>query len=272
MRDKCGTVRGCGVRWDPQLYLRFDDERSRPFFDLVARLPELPARRVADLGCGPGQLTATLAQRFPEAEIVGVDASPEMVNAARAGTKAGAVRFELGDATTWQPEAPLDVLVSNAALHWIEDHVERLGQWLGLIRPGGVFAFQVPANFAAPSHRSFAEQIASPQWRDRIDPRVADRPRSFEPVAYLEALLAFGASVEVWETTYYHLLQGPDPVLTWIRATALGPVLAALAPDDVAPFEAELGERLRAAYPEGLHGTVFPFRRVFAIATRPCER
>lgn len=253
--------------WNPQLYLRFGDERSQPFFDLVGRVPASSAELVVDLGCGPGQLTATLVDRFGGADVIGVDSSPEMI-AAAAAHAGPSLRFEAGDAVSWQPPGPIDVLVSNATLQWIDDHVDRLGHWLSLVRPGGWFAFQVPGNFSSASHRSFAEQVASPAWRDRIDPAVLDRPRSAEPEVYLEALSALGAEVQVWETTYFHVLHGPDPVLNWIRATALRPVLAALAPADVEPFEAELAQRLRAAYPNGPHGTVFPFRRLFAIARR----
>lgn len=260
------------MTWDPQQYLRFGDERSQPFSDLVARIPPLPApaRRVVDLGCGPGHLTATLAATFPGAEVLGVDSSPEMVAAAapHAGPQ---VRFVEGDAATWVPaagEAP-DVIVSNATLQWIDGHVELLDRWLSLLRPGGVFAFQVPGNFTSPSHRSFAEQVTSPAWRDRVDAAVLDRPRSAEPVAYLERLLDLGAVAQVWETTYLHVLSGPDPVLEWVRGTALRPVLAALSAADRPAFEAELAERLRRAYPPDAHGTVFPFRRIFAVAIAP---
>lgn len=258
------------MTWNPQLYLRFGDERSQPFFDLLHRLPALdgPVRRVVDLGCGPGNLTATLADRFPAADVLGVDASAEMI-AAAAAHQGPRLRFARGDAVGFVAERPVDVLVSNATLQWIDGHVEQLAHWLAQVRPGGVFAFQVPGNFSSPSHRSFAELVRSPRWRDRIDPAVLDRPRSVEPEVYLERLLACGAAAQVWETTYLHLLTGPDPVLHWIRATALRPVLAALDPADVEPFEAELAARLTQAYPAGPHGTVFPFRRIFAVAVRP---
>ncbi|MCC6437993.1 MAG: methyltransferase domain-containing protein [Acidimicrobiales bacterium] len=262
------------MTWNPQLYLRFGDERSQPFFDLVHRLPAIdgPVRAVVDLGCGPGTLTATLCDRFPDATVLGVDSSAEMIAAAGAATASGRagprLRFERGDAVGFAAEDPVDVLISNAALQWIDGHLEHLPHWLEQVRPGGVFAFQVPGNFSSPSHRSFAELVRSPRWRDRIDPAVLERPRSAEPEAYLERLLSSGAVAQVWETTYLHVLQGPDPVLHWIRATALRPVLAALDPADVGAFEAELAARLAQAYPPGPHGTVFPFRRIFAVAVR----
>lgn len=267
--------------WDPGQYLRFGDERSQPFFDLVARVPapEDEVGLVVDLGCGPGQLTATLASRFAAATVIGVDSSPEMIAAASSAPApaAGRLRFELGDAVSWQPPAPVDVLVSNACLQWVDGHLELLEHWLSLLRPGGWFAFQVPGNFSSPSHRCFADQVRSPRWRPRIDPAVLERPRSAEPQDYLGRLLALGAEPQVWETTYLHVLTGDNPVLEWIRATALRPVLAALAERDGAErdgaerdeFEEELAQRLRLAYPPQPFGTVLPFRRIFAVARRP---
>ncbi len=254
--------------WDPTQYLRYGDERSRPFFDLVDRLQALRPEQVVDLGCGPGQLTATLADRWPTAQILGVDNSPQMIEAA-AEHRSSRVRFEAGDVRTWTPPEPVDVIVSNAMLQWVDGHDELLAPLVGQLAAGGWLAFQVPGNFSSPSHRSFAELVRSPRWRDRIDPAVLDRPRSFEPEHYLAILLGLGCRAEVWETTYLHVLPGDDPVLQWLRGTGLRPVLAALAPDDVAPFEAELAAMLRDAYPPGPHGTVFPFRRIFAVAQAP---
>lgn len=261
--------------WDPALYRHFEDHRTRPFLDLLAHVPAQDAKLVADLGCGPGHLAPLVGRRFPTARIIGVDASAEMIDAARRlqATRpdpavGDRLRFEVADARTWRPEATLDVLVSNATLHWIDGHVGLLGHWLGLVRPGGVLAFGVPANFAAPSHRSIVELARSSRWQDRIDPAALDGPAVETPERYLEVLLGLGAAAEVWESTYYQLLSGPDPVLHWIRGTALRPVLAALDPDEVPAFEAELAQRLRVAYPPGPHGTVFPFRRLFAVAVR----
>jgi len=257
--------------WNPTQYLRFGDERAQPFVDLVARIPVAEAALVADLGCGPGALTATLSARFAGAGVIGVDSSPEMI-AVAAAHEGPRVCFELADARSWSPPAPLDVLVSNATLQWIDDHVELLGHWMGLLRPGGWFAFQVPGNFDSPSHLAIAEQVMTPRWRSVLDADALERPRSAEPRVYLDRLWGLAVEVAVWETTYLHVLAGPDPVLEWIRATALRPVLARLAahgPEVQAAFEAELAERLRRAYPPGPYGTVFPFRRVFAVARRP---
>jgi trans-aconitate 2-methyltransferase len=268
--DATATATAAGHRWDPAQYLRFGDERSRPFFDLVGRVPAVDPRSVVDLGCGPGQLTATLADRWPTARVLGVDSSPEMIEQA-ADHADDRVGFALGDLTGWAPVEPVDVVVSNATLQWVDGHDALLPALARMVRPGGWLAFQVPGNFGSPSHVAIAEQVRSPRWRDRIDQAVLDRPRSFEPAHYLEVLLDAGLEADVWETTYLHRLTGPDPVFNWVKGTALRPVLAALGPDDVAAFEAELAERLRGAYPAGRHGTTFPFRRIFAVAQVPME-
>lgn len=271
--------------WDPAQYLRFDDQRSRPFAELLAHVrPDDPgtAGLVVDLGCGPGQLTSGLLDRFPAATVVGVDSSPEMIAEALAANRRridptvhrtsfdeSRLRFELGDAVDWVPDRPVDVLVSNATLQWIPGHDDLLARWVSLLAPGGWFAFQVPGNFDLPSHRAIAELVRSAAWRDRIPGTAIDRAGSFTPAHYLERLMACGCDADVWETTYLHVLSGPDPVLEWLRGTALRPVLATLGENDRPDFEAELAVRLRLSYPPSAVGTVFPFRRIFAVAQAP---
>jgi trans-aconitate 2-methyltransferase len=255
--------------WDPGQYLRYADARARPFFDLIARVRNETPRHVVDAGCGPGNLTAVLAQRWPEAEVFGFDSSPEMIERARerSGPR---LRFALEDASTWTPTVPVDVLLSNALLHWIDGHDALAALWLGYLSPGGTLAFQVPGNFDSPSHRSILEQLAEPRWLEALPPATAIRAGSFAPEHYLEVLTDAGADVDAWETTYIHVLEGDDPVLEWIRGTALRPILDVLDDTDLrAEFLTELAARLRAAYPRGPHGTVFPFRRVFVVATMP---
>lgn len=258
--------------WDPQQYLAFGDERSRPFFDLVRRIDAAAPARVLDLGCGPGQLTATLARRWPEAEVVGVDSSAEMVATARAGAVEpdGRPRFELGDLRDVEPEGPVDVLVSNATLQWLPDHVELLARFADWLAPGGWLAFQVPGNFTAPSHRLLADLRRAPRWADRVG-EGADRHLAVQdPARYADVLAGLGLRVDAWETTYLHLLEGPDPVLEWVKGTGLRPVLAALSPSEAEAFSSEYAARLRAAYPPRSDGiTPFPFRRVFVVAQRP---
>ena len=264
--------------WDPQQYLRHADHRTRPFHDLLARIGELPARRgparIADLGCGPGNITVLLAERWPDAHITGFDNSAEMLKdaAAYAGPTSGGglVDFRHADATDWDPDQAYDLIASNAALQWVPNHTDSFARWIDALAPGGTFAFQVPGNFTAPSHTILRELCQTPRWQSRLG-AVGNRTVDvLEPTAYLERLMDLGCEVEAWETTYAQLLTGADPVLDWVKGTALRPVLTTLEGDAQATeeFLTEYRDLLRAAYPAGPHGTVFPFRRIFAIARK----
>ncbi len=253
-------------RWDPELYLHHADERSRPFLDLLARVGADRPRRVVDLGCGPGTLTALLAQRWPAAEVVGVDSSPEMVTAA-AGVPG--VRIERGDLRDWAPEEPVDVLVSNATLQWVPGHLDLLARLVQAVAPGGWLALQVPGNLGEPSHELRRELAAEPRFAAHV--AGVPVPWSAGPEEYLRRLQDLGCAVDAWETTYLHVLHGEDPVFTWVSGTGARPTLQALPGGLREEFEAELRARLRAAYPAGPHGTVLPFRRVFAVARRRPE-
>ncbi len=255
--------------WDPDRYLTYADERGRPFVDLLARVDARDPAHVVDLGCGPGNLTRLLVERWPAAHVSGVDSSAEMVATARetasetARDTAG-LSFEQADLRDWRPERPVDVLVSNATLQWVPDHLDLLPRLVGSVAPGGWLALQVPGNFEEPSHTLLRELADDPTYAEHT--RGVERPASHDPATYLEALLALGCTADVWETTYLHVLRGEDPVFTWISATGARPVLAAL-PDGLrADFERDYRARLRAAYPPGPHGVVLPFRRIFAVA------
>ena len=255
--------------WDPDRYLAYADERGRPFVDLLARVPDGPGaepdpvRSVVDLGCGPGTLTTMLADRWPDADVLGLDSSPEMIARAR-GLDDPRVTFAVADLRDWEPEAPVDVLVSNATLQWVPGHLDLLGRLVAVVRPGGTLAFQVPGNVDEPSHELRRELAAQAPYADHT--RDLATPASHDPVTYLEALSALGCSVDAWETTYLHVLTGPDPVFTWVSGTGARPTLEAL-PDDLRPrFVEELKARLRAAYPAGASGVVLPFRRIFVVA------
>jgi len=250
------------MRWDPEQYVRFADERNRAYFDLTARIEAAAPRHVVDLGCGPGTLTGTLAARWPQAFIEGIDSSPEMIAAAQ---HVGGVAFSVGDIAQWQPADDVDVIVSNAALQWVPEHPQALARWSAALPSGGWLAVQVPGNFDSPSHASMHELVESPRWAPQL--REVMRLGDFvgPPESYAAVLLEAGLRADVWETTYLHVLQGQDPVLEWLRGTGLRPLLAELSPADAEEFSAELSEVLRRAYPRGPHGTVFPFRRIFAV-------
>lgn len=257
--------------WDPAQYLRFADERTRPLRDLLARVPAPtgePTPVILDIGCGPGNSTAVLRERWPEARITGVDNSAEMLATARS-TGEPSADYLLADARTYNPAAAApDLIVSNATLQWIDGHLALLPRWAAALRGGGSLAFQVPGNFGAPSHTLLAELVGSPRWKDLLGDTLG-RAGVHEPAEYLSVLAGADCLVDVWESTYSTLLPGPDPVLEWVKGTALRPVLTRLTdPQDQLRFLAEYRDLLRTAYPAGPHGTVFPFRRIFAVATR----
>jgi trans-aconitate 2-methyltransferase len=254
--------------WDPVQYTRYADERSRPFHELVARIDADDPAEVVDLGCGDGSLTATLAERWPGASVLGVDSSAEML--AKAEPLSGPrLRFRQGGIEDWSAERPVDVLVSNAALQWVPDHVRQIERLVTQVRPGGVLAFQVPGNGDAPSHTILADLRRSPRWSRLLGEAPRRFPDTLDPTAYLDRLVRLGCAVDAWETTYVHVLPGPDPVLQWMRGAGLRPVLTSLSPADAADFEAEYAAAMRDAYPQGPYGTPLPFRRVFVVARTP---
>jgi trans-aconitate 2-methyltransferase len=256
--------------WDPGQYLSFADERSRPFFDLAARIAATSPRSVVDLGCGPGQLTATLAARWPGADVVGIDSSADMIAVADRIADAGAgqggtLRFRVEDVRDWRPAAPVDVIISNAVLQWVPDHMELLPVWARWLADDGWLAFQLPGNYDQPSHAVLRELAASDRWHARLAGVELNR-QSSDPAVYLDLLARLGLAVDAWETTYLHVLAGEDPVTEWYKGTGLRPVLAALGPAQAAEFASQYGERVRATYPAAPYGTVLPFRRVFVVA------
>ena len=254
--------------WDAEVYSTFADERSRPFVDLLARVAATAPRRVVDLGCGPGPLTAGLARRWPDAEVTGVDSSTAMIEAAQAhrGPRADFVLADLADLPAWRPPHPVDVVVSNAALQWVPGHRALLPGLVGSLAEDGWLAFQVPGNHDAPSHRALRAVAAEEPFAGHTD--AVTRTAVAEPADYLADLAALGCRVDAWETTYLHVLAGPDPVLRWLEGTGARPYLDAL-PEALRPaFTQALGARLREAYPPAAPGTVLAFRRLFVVAQR----
>jgi trans-aconitate 2-methyltransferase len=262
--------------WDPKTYLRYGDERSRPFHDLISRVAADRPRAVVDLGCGPGNLTAMLADRWPGARITGLDSSPEMLEQAQGlGSK---VDFALGDVRDWVPDQQFDVVTSNAVLQWVAGHEALLVRWAGELAPGSWLAVQVPGNFDAASHRALRAVATDPRWRDRVAPLLRNVPvldrhaPVLDAAGYAALLSGAGCTVDAWETTYVHLLPARDaaehPVLRWLEGTALRPVRAGLGGPGGgwAEFRAALGERLVEAYPVRDGQVYFPFRRVFFVA------
>ena len=254
------------LRWDPEQYATYADERSRPFFELVARIDVASPAVVVDLGCGPGSLTAGLLRRWPQARVVGVDSSVDMVATAREHEVEGRLSFVHADVESWGPDGPVDVVIANAVLQWVPGHVGLLPALAAWLRPGGALAFQVPDNFDEPSHTLLRDLRTSPRWATKLA-AGADRAVGVErPETYLRALVDLGLTADVWQTSYLHVLPGDDAVLEWVKGTALRPVLSALTSEaDRTEFLAEYAADLRAVYPAQPWGTVFPFRRTFAV-------
>lgn len=264
------------MAWEPAQYLKYAGERQRPAVDLIGRIALGAPRTIIDLGCGAGNVTRLLGERWPEARVTGVDNSAAMLARAREATR-GDARFEWleADLAAFAPRERADLLFSNAALHWLDDHRTLLPRLLAHVVSGGVLAVQMPSNFAAPSHTIVAQIATSARWGDRLGRLV--RPTPVAPVAEYFALLAPHARVvDAWTTEYLHVLApaptDEHPVVAWTRGTALTPFLEALDADSQRAFLAEYGARIAQAYPALADGRVlFPFRRVFVVAVRADE-
>jgi len=254
------------MAWDPAQYLHFEGHRLRPALDLLARVPDSRPARIVDLGCGPGNVTKFLRERWPEADILGIDSSPEMLDKVREAVPG--VRFQAGDITDWVPDEPVDLIYSNAALHWLPDHKTLFPHLLEQLRPGGILAVQMPRNFARPSHVSVADAAQDGSWKDRLVPMLKPAP-THEPGFYYDLLCDRAGSLDLWETDYIQALDGENPVAEWTKGTWLRPFLAALEEPDRSAFEAAYRARVAAAYPKQRDGkTLLPFLRLFMIAAR----
>jgi trans-aconitate 2-methyltransferase len=253
------------VRWEPAQYLKFADHRLRPAIDLLNRIDADP-RTIVDLGAGTGNVTRLLQARWPDAVVTGVDSSAEML--ARAAEVLPQISWEQADLAQWRPRDAMDLLYSNAALHWVNDHAALFPLLFAMVGRGGTFAVQIPNNFAAPSHTTIAEVANSGPWRSKLEPLLRTPP--VQPAsAYFDLLAPAASSLDIWETEYVHVLEGDRPVLEWIKGTWLRPLLAALDGDERTQFESRYAERAAAAYPRRADGcTLFPFRRLFIVATR----
>lgn len=252
--------------WNPDLYLRYADERGRPFHELVTRIGAENANAILDLGCGPGNLTETLVKRWPAARVHGVDASPEMIAKAVSGTTG--VTYEVADLATYEIPDDVDVIVTNATLQWVPGHDRLLRSW---VRPGRWIAMQVPANHNAPGHTAMRDLCAAPRWAAKLGAIAETIRMPGSAVHYGRLLRHEGCVVDTWETNYIHQLPAadPHPVLTWMSGTALGPVREMLTTAEWDEFSAELDRELRIRYPDDAGVVDFPFLRVFAVGYRP---
>jgi len=256
--------------WDPAQYLKFADHRLRPAVDLLNRIDAEAPAEVYDLGAGAGNVTRLLKARWPRARVSGVDASEAML--ARAAAGAPEIAWQQADLATWRPPRPADVIYSNAALHWLGDHGRLFPELFAALGPRGVLAVQMPRNFGAQSHTAVAEAVRSGSWRTRLEPLLRPAPVA-EPGFYYDLLAPRAALLDVWETEYLHVLEGDDPVKEWTKGTWLAPLSAALEEPERSRFEACYAGLVARAYPRRPDGrTLFPFRRLFIIATAPAKQ
>jgi trans-aconitate 2-methyltransferase len=247
--------------WNPSQYLKFGAERTRPALDLCERIPGAP-RSILDLGCGPGNSTAVLRERWPEAALAGLDSSPEMIAQARASHPAGT--WILAGAEHYEPPGRYDLVFSNAVLQWLPEHRLLLPRLMGWIAPGGCLAVQMPAE-GSPLRSALADLAGRPRWRDAL--AGAGNALHFHDARFYYDLLA--PRVDLWETVYYHPLASHRALIDWYEGTGMRPYLDAL-PDAAAreAFKAELLEACRGDFPAAADGRVLlPFRRLFFVAT-----
>lgn len=250
--------------WDPTLYSAFAQPRLRPALDLLSRIDAEHPHAVVDLGCGTGNVTRILAERWHDATISGVDSSPEMLAAAAAGPSR--IRWTQGDIAQWKPERPVDVLFSNAVLQWLDGHDTLLPYLVGQLAPRGTLAVQMPHNHYAASHAVMAETVEAGPWASRLRP-LARRFPVHDGDFYYDVLAPLVDSLDIWETEYLHVLDGQNPVVQWTMGTALRPLLDALAEPERSEFLAEYTRRITECYPPHVDGkTLFPFRRLFIVA------
>jgi len=255
------------MSWDPAQYLRFSGERMRPAVDLLARIGDAAPAAVVDLGCGAGNLAPLVLARWPSTRLTGVDSSPEML--ARARSDHAGASFVQADIAAWRPPAPVDVLYSNAALHWVAGHEDLIARLLEeAVAPGGTLAVQMPRNFGAPSHTSIAETIERGPWRRRLEPVLRREPVK-RPEVYWRLLEGHAAELQIWETEYLQVLSGENPVAEYTKGTWLKQFLDRLEGAEREAFEADYRARVRPHYPPEADGrTLFPFRRLFIVARR----
>lgn len=251
--------------WSPSTYLKFEDERTRAARDLLIGAALETARTVVDVGCGPGNSTELLAARYPGADILGIDSSPAMLEAAR--VRLPSLRFEAADANTWVPEPDVDLVYANATYQWIPDHLAHLPKVLAALRPGAVLAVQMPDNLAEPTHRLMNQVAAEGRWADRL---IGAARTPLPPAAtYYQALAPGAAQVDIWRTTYHHVLADAAAIVEFVSATGLRPFLDPLREDERAAFRADYAALIAAAYPPMADGTVLlAFPRLFIVARR----
>jgi trans-aconitate 2-methyltransferase len=250
--------------WDERQYSMFLDARTRPARELLSRVPLAAAARAIDLGCGPGNSTALLVERWPSAQVTGVDNSKEMLRAARKALPS--TEFIEADAASYRPEGPVDLVFANAVLHWLPDHAALFCALFDQLKPGGALAVQMPNNYDEPSHRAMRELPGA--WQSKLDGLVPQPPVQ-RPEFYYDLLAPRARQVDLWQTRYEQVMADPDAIVEWVKGTGLRPYLEQLANDEREAYLRAYRERIADAYPARSDGRrLFPFPRLFLVAVR----
>ena len=270
MSSQIHQGRVAGRHWDPNQYLKFADHRLRPALELLDRIPLESPQVIYDIGCGTGQITRLLAERWPNAKVYGLDNSPEML--AKASAEPSDIEWIEADIQNWSPTETPDLLYSNAALHWLAGHQELFPRLVGFLQMGGCLAVQMPLSWGMPSHVLMRETLANGGADGGAlgteELRQAVGRKWVEDAEEYYDLLEGSSNLDIWETEYLQILAGDDPVLEWVKSTGLRPILNGLQEAERTQFLAEYRQRLRSAYPMRANGhTLYPFRRLFMIAT-----
>jgi trans-aconitate 2-methyltransferase len=255
------------MSWSAAQYVKFEEERTRPVRDLAARIPTANVARAADIGCGPGNSTEVLRERYPQAHIVAVDSSFDMIEAAR--KRLPGVAFEVADIQQWRPEQPLDVILANAVLQWIPGHETLMPALIARLNPGGALAVQVPDNLDEPSHRLMREIADAGPWAAELKDAATARTERQGAEWYFRLLRAHASRVDIWRATYYHPLAGAQAIVEWVKGTGLRPFMDPLDAGWREAYLARYEAAIAEAYPAEADGTVLlPFPRLFFVAVR----
>ena len=255
------------MTWSAAQYLKFENERTRPVRDLVARIPLVHVETAADIGCGPGNSTEVLRERYSSARIIGLDSSPDMIQAAR--KRLPDTTFEVADIREWLPKAPLDVILANAVFQWIPDHETLFPTLIAKLKPGGALAAQMPDNLDEPSHRLMSEVASDGPWAAKLKDAAGARTERHLADWYFRLARPHAPHVDIWRTTYFHPLAGAHAVVEWLKGTGLRPFLDPLDASERQAFLALYEGKIAKAHPAEPDGTVLlPFPRLFVVAAR----
>ncbi|RWX76086.1 trans-aconitate 2-methyltransferase [Neorhizobium lilium] len=255
------------MAWSAEQYVKFEDERTRPARDLLAQVPLAEASDAYDLGCGPGNSTELLVERFGASHVTGLDSDENMLTAAR--QRLGGTQFRKADLANWLPDAPADLLYANAVFQWVPNHIDVLAQLMDHLKPGGVLAVQMPDNLTEPSHTLMEETGLAGPWAAAFEGGKVRRSPLPAPQRYFDALMPKAARVDLWHTVYYHPLADAEAIVEWVKATGLRPYLDAAGAENAQAFIADYTARIAKAYPAMADGRVLlRFPRLFLVAVK----